>query len=485
LPEQPASEPPVQTEPGEGRKLHPAAVPIWFLYDTGRAILGIIPPLVASGGRLRLVIALVIGSLLLIAPLIRYSRFRYDIKGNTLVVEGGLLSRWRRVLPRERVQSVNVVQKLRHRAFGVVELRIEAVGGKETEAALVAVEPAEADRIRLWASGGELQPEAASELASAEEPAPLARLTGKDLLVAGLTGGRVAVLAALIGYAEQFVGEDSFDAFNALADRVLPGASLFVVISVLATSVLALSLLLSVALTILVYWDFTVRRQEDRLVITRGLLERRRAQVPLRRVQAVSVDENLLRRPFGLASLSLVVAGYTKEGQDSEESSVLLPIAGRDKAWRVATEVLGAPPDLAGIRLVRPPARALVLRMIGPAVVGLVAGTTGWLFAGDAGALGFGILPLGWIAAYLSWRFSGTEVVTGYILIRTGWLVRKTSLVPEPNIQHLRLTRSIFQKAFRVSTVRVNIPGTVRRAADMDAEIAEKWFWDLATSPPA
>ncbi|HEX2178541.1 MAG TPA: PH domain-containing protein [Actinomycetota bacterium] len=479
--EQPASEPPVETEPVEGRKLHPAAVPIWFLYDIGRGILGIIPLLVAGGSRMRLVIALMVGSLMLIAPLIRYSRFRYDIKGNTLVVEGGLLSRWRRVVPRERVQSVNVVQKLRHRAFGVVELRIEAVGGKETEAALVAVEPAEADRIRGWASGGELEPAEAT----ADEPPPLARLTGKDLLVAGLTGGRVAVLAALIGYAEQFVGEDSFDAFNALADRILPGASLVVVISVLATSVLALSLLLSVALTILVYWDFTVRRQEDRLVITRGLLERRRAQVPLRRVQAISVDENLLRRPFGLASLSLVVAGYTKEGQDSEESSVLLPIARRDKAWQVATEVLGAPPDLAGIRLVRPPARALVLRMIGPAVVGLVAGTTGWLLAGDAGALGFVILPLGWIAAYLSWRFSGSSVVPGYVLIRTGWLVRKTSLVPEPNIQHLRLTRSIFQKAFRVSTVRVNIPGTVRAAADMDGEIAEKWFWDLAGSRSA
>lgn len=478
--EQPASEPPVEPEPDEGRKLHPAAVPIWFLYDAGRVIIGFIPLLVVGGARS--ITAVVVGSLLLISPLVRYSRFRYDIKGNTLVVEGGLLSRWRRVLPRERVQSVNVVQKLRHRTFGVVELRVEAVGGKQTEAALVAVEPAEADRIRRWASGGELE---AEEVAAEDEPAPLARLTGKDLLVAGLTGGRVAVLAALIGYAEQFVGEDSFDAFSALADRILPGASLVIAIAVLATSVLALSLLLSVALTILVYWDFTVRRQEDRLVITRGLLERRRAQVPLRRVQAISVNENLLRRPFGLASLSLVVAGYTKEGQDTEESSVLLPIARRDKAWRVATEVLGAPRALAGTRLVRPPARALALRMIGPAVVGPVAGTTGWLLAGGAGALGFLILPLGWIAAYLSWRFSGSSVVPGYVVIRTGWLVRKTSVVPEPNIQHLHLTMSIFQKAFRVSTVRVNIPGTVRRAADMDGEVAQKWFWDLAGSPPA
>jgi putative membrane protein len=477
LQEQPASDPPAEAEPIEGRKLHPAAVPIWFLYDAGRVGIGFIPVLVVGGGLSPFLG--VLAAFMLIAPAIRYSRFRYDIKGNTLVVQGGLFSRWRRVLPRERVQSVNVVQKLRHRAFGVVELRIEAVGGKETEAALVAVDPKEADRIRIWASGGELAPQITPE----DEPPPLARLTGKDLLLAGVTGGRVAVLAALLGYGEQFVGEDPFDTVTGIAERVLPGASLAVAISVLATIVLALSLLLSIALTILVYWDFTVKREEGRLVITRGLLERRRAQIPLRRVQAISVDENFLRRPFGLASLSVVVAGYSKEGQDTDESSVLLPIARREKAWQVATEILGAPPELVGAPLVRPPFRALVLRLIAPALIGLVAGTAGWLLIGSAGALGWVVLPLGWSAAWLSWRFSGSAVLPGYVLVRSGALVRKTSIVPEPNIQHLQLTSSIFQKAFRVSTVRVHIPGTSRRAADMDDQIAERWFWVLAETP--
>ncbi len=315
--EEPPAEPPI----AEGRKLKPSAVPIWFLYDVGKGIFGVVPIFFAGRAAIPFVIA--IGLVLLISPAIKYSRFRYDIQGNNLIVQGGLLGRWRRVIPRERVQSIDVVQKLRHRAFGVIELRIEAVGGKQTEAALVALAPEEAERIRSWASGGK------EELIETppEEPPALARLSGKDLLIAGITGGRVAVLAALIGYSQEYLGENTFDAVTGYAERLLPGASLVVIVSVIAAIVIALSLLLSIALTILIYWDFTVRLEEDRLVITRGLLEKRRAQIPLRRVQAIQVNENFIRRPFGLASLSVVVAGYSSEGSENQESTVLLPLA--------------------------------------------------------------------------------------------------------------------------------------------------------------
>ena len=460
----------------EGLKLRPSAVPIWFLYDVGKGIFGIIPIFFAGPAAIPFVAAM--GLFLLIAPAIKYSRFRYDIQDNTLIVQGGLLSRWRRVIPRERVQSVDVVQKLRHRAFGVVELRIEAVGGKQTEAALVALSPQEAERIRRWASGGKV--EAAGTAEEPEASPVLARLTGKDLLIAGITGGRVAVLAALLGYSQEYVGENTFDRVTGLAERLLPGASLLVVISVLVSVVVAASLLLSIALTILIYWEFTVRMEENRLVITRGLLEKRRAQIPLHRVQAISVNENFIRRPLGLASLSVVVAGYSSEGQENQESSVLLPLAPRAKAWAVATEILGASPRLASVDLVTPPPRSLISRSMLPTAVGLVAGVTGYLVLGGAGAAVFALVPLAWVMTWMSWRCSGYALDSGYVLVRGGIFVRKTSIVPEANIQHLQLTWSFFQKWFRLATVRVHIPGTHRDAANLDSSDASNWFRRLS-----
>ncbi|CAN5783047.1 PH domain-containing protein [soil metagenome] len=472
MPAQPASElPPPEEVEAEGLKLKPSAVPIWFLYDVGRGIFGLIPLFFAGPAAIPFAAAL--GLILLIAPAVKYSRFRYDIRGNTLVVQGGLISRWRRVIPRERVQSVDLVQKLRHRAFGVVELRIEAVGGKQTEAALVALAPEEADRIRSWASGGAVDSAVAAQQVQAP---PLAHLTGKDLLIAGITGGRVAVLAALIGYSQEYFGENSFDQITGYGERLLPGASLVIIISALAAVVIAVSLLLSIALTILIYWDFTVRLEEDRLIITRGLLEKRRAQIPLHRVQAISVNENFIRRPLKLASLSVVVAGYSSEGQENQESTVLLPLAPRATAWRVATDVLGASPELASVDLEAPPARSLARRVIVPSVLGLGSGVAGTLMLGLQGAAAFGIVPLAWLMSWLSWRSLGYALDPGYVLVRGGVFVRKTSVVPDANIQHLQLTWSIFQRWFRLATVRVHIPGTHRSASDLDSSQASRWF---------
>ncbi|HEX2054388.1 MAG TPA: PH domain-containing protein [Actinomycetota bacterium] len=485
MPEPQASESPgsdpghLEAGPEDRRKLRPAAVPIWFLYDASRALLGLVPALVVGGGLSPILV--VVALVLLIGPAIRYSRFRYGIAGNTLVVEGGLFNRWRRVLPRERVQSIDVVQKLRHRAFGVVELRIEAVGGTQTEAALVALLPEEADRVRRWAAGdGQL---AGPGQAGTVEPA-LARLSGRDLLLAGVTGGRVAVLAALLGYGQELLGENSFDRVAALAGRLLPGASLVVVVSLLAVTALTVSLVLSIALTILVYWEFTLRLQESRLVITRGLLERRTAHIPLRRIQAVQVDENFLRRWLGMASLTVVVAGYSAEAQENQENSVLLPLGTIQKAWEVAGSVLGGP-DLSQVPLPRPPGRAVIRRCMVPALAGMLAGAVGFMAAGPPGGAAAAIAPVGCLYAWLSWRSSGNAVVPGFVLVRAGVLVRRTSIVPEANLQHLQLTWSVFQRWFGLATIRLHIPGSLRRASDLDAGVAADWFRRLADGPPA
>lgn len=453
---------------GAGHRLERAAIPVWFLYDTGRLILALIPLIILGGGISTPLLGLLL--FMLIGPAVRYQRFRYYLQETTLVVEGGLLQRWRRVIPKERIQSVDIVEKLRHRAFGVVEVRVETVGGSQTEAALVAVRPEEAERVRYWALG-------TGHHAEETEPAPaLARLTPGRLVLAGITGGRVAVLAVLIGYAQQFVGPDSFEIIGEVAEGFLPRASLWMIAALLVGAVVAVSLLLSIALTVLIYWDHTVRLERDRLVITRGLLDRRRAQIPLRRIQAIQVEQNLARRPFGLASLTVVVAGYSSEGQEGQQSSLLLPIAGRDQAWQVATRILGAAPELARVPLPRTPARSILRRAAVPTLLAAGIGVAAAWQLDIPPSYAVLLIPATWIAAWLGWRARGHALADGYVLIRSGILVHRTTIIPEPKIQHLQLTWSPLQLGLDLATVQVNIPGTGRRALDLDRRQAQRWF---------
>ncbi|MGH2779740.1 MAG: PH domain-containing protein, partial [Actinomycetota bacterium] len=169
--------------PSEPRRLHPAAVAVWFIEDVRRLVLGLVPLLLARRELGLVAVGLIV--VLAVYEAIRWLRFSYRIEGATLVVEGGLVSRYRRALPFARIQSVDVVEKLRHRAFDVVELRVETAGGSETEGSLVALKPPEVDWLRpLLLGEDEVQQ-------SAPLAPPLVALTPGDLVVAALTGGRV------------------------------------------------------------------------------------------------------------------------------------------------------------------------------------------------------------------------------------------------------------------------------------------------------
>ena len=80
-----------------------------------------------------------------------------------------------------------------------------------------------------------------------------------------------------------------------------------------AAALLVAAWLLSTLGAIVTFGGFTVTRDGDRLRIRRGLVSRNEATVPVGRVRAVRVVEGLLRRPFGLASLTVEVTGYAEE----------------------------------------------------------------------------------------------------------------------------------------------------------------------------
>ncbi len=456
----------------EGRRLNPAAILVWTLESAGRFGLAFVLPALNLDGFFRLIG--LVGLIAIVAPsIIRYLRFRYELTEDSLIVQGGLLFQWRRVIPLARVQSVEVVQKLRHRMFDVVELRVEAVGGRQTEAALVALDEKEADLVRSILL--HRSQEAAGD-AGAPEPPPLARLETRDLLLAGVTGGRVAIIALLLGYGQELLPESRV---GALVEQVATSGSrgLLVLIASVA-AVLAVSIVVSLIATVFVYWEFTVRREDDRLVVTRGLLERRRSAVPLHRVQAVVMEENMLRRLLGLASLTVVTAGQAGSQDERQETSTLLPIGRRAAALDLAAKVLEAPPDITELRLTPAPARALLRRLTYVVLPACGAGVAPF-FSWVAGTTGLVVVMAAILVAVLGWRALGHRIEGGYIVVRSGALVRRTTIVRVANIQHLQLTVSPTQRLYKLGTVRIPTAKGKPRAVDLDRPQAESRYATL------
>lgn len=447
---------------------------MWTIESGGRFGLALVVLAINSGGVLRWWILPALAAMVL-PSVVRYLRFNYEVADNALIVQGGLLAQWRRVIPLARIQSVEVVQKLRHRMFDVVELRVEAAGGRATEAALVALDPAEAERLRsILLQRAGLAPGTPDEV----EAPPLAHLNPRELVLAGATGGRVAVIAALLGYGEQFLSDERaalvFDGVRSLSDSGI-------VVALWAVAViLSVAIGISLIATVVVYWDFTVRREDDRLVVTRGLLQRRRAIVPLGRLQAVELHENPLRRALGLASLSVVVAGQAGEDRDGQGTSVLLPIAARPAALSLAGEVLGAP-ETAAARLNPAPPGALARRLAIAGAGGAAALAAGAVAGGALIAVGAGIALVAGGGGVAGWRSLGHTLIGEWVVVRRGALVRTTTILRAANIQHLLLVISPTQRPFGLATLRLRIPRGDPRAVDLPTRSAETRFAELTT----
>lgn len=425
------------------RRLPPAGF-VMLLADGFRA--AILPSLpVFATGRVGFVLA----AFLLFSvggALVYFVRFRYALTGDTMLVQGGMLFRWRRVIPVARVQSVEVVQKLRHRLLGVVELRIEAIGGARTEATIVALPPEEAEHIRSALLHGS-RPE--DEETATEEP-PLAQLAPRDLVVFGATGGRVAILSVLLGNLFQFRPRGVIEEYGETLEGT-PAETLALLVGGLVVGVVVVSVLISIAATVFVFWGFTLRRDGDRLMVTRGLLERRRYVVPLWRVQTVELRENLIRRAFGLASLTVRVAGQAGSSADVSRSSILLPLGSRSEVIGVAERALGAHLDEPALE---PAPRAALFRRLTIGVL-LLAPATG-VAAGIAGRWGLLALlaaPIVGGYCFASWRALGYAAAPGYALVRWGALERKTVLVRMRNIQAPHLSISPLQRPFGLASL--------------------------------
>src|SRR5919107_2826028 len=312
------------------KHLHPAAMIVGGIRTLRRWVSGLVFPgivlLVSQGFNLWTVTLFLLG-LLVVAALaalwgfLSWRATTYAVTGNSFRLRQGVFQRSERTIPLEHVQSVDTVQGIVQRAFGVYEVRVETAGGgaSEPDASLPALSRGATEELRRGIEGARREPVGAEE---APGPEVLRRLSTRDLLLAGATSGQIGVALSLLAVGSQVFDEFFSEAFlRDLVESLAPNA--LVVALILVPAVALAAWLLAIAGTVLAHFGFTLSREGDFLYIKRGLLERREATIPLGRIQAVRISEGFLRQPFGLASLRVESAGY---GEDAGVSAVMVSL---------------------------------------------------------------------------------------------------------------------------------------------------------------
>lgn len=478
----------------KGSRLHPVSL-IFFIF---KAIKDLVYPLLVfiistivrkevnwlwiGGGAVLFLLLLVVISY------ITWYRFVYTIEQGSLHVEHGVFVRKKTWISRDRVQAVNTSAGLIHRMLGLVKLSVETAGGKKPEAVLNAITARESERIRAallphngvagevqtatdgssavneedqQGTDGEVRVGGGSTVpvrmitAQAEEPQQIRVLSLKHLLLFSATSGRVGVIIALFGAAYSQLDDvlDRMINFRGFITSWLNSHTLTagIIVMLFAAGAL-LAWILAIIITSVKEYGFTLRQIGDKLVITRGLLEKKQVTVPVQSIQAIHLTQNILRRPFGLFSVHVVATGYDEKNGTS--SALLFPLiaAAELPDFLQRFVPLYQLPD-SWMRLEK---RSLPSFMIVPLLLSTafvipaviwIPGSYGWFAA---------IVPLFVaVSSWLNYKQTAWSPMNSQLSIQYGGFTKHQALVNRRRIQWNRVSQTPFQLRKNLTTLSV------------------------------
>ena len=417
-------------------------------------------------------------------------KFTYEIDDYEIRIHSGIFIKKKRYIRLERIQSIDITEGIIQRLFSLVKVSIETAGsskGGEAEAELTAITKEEAALFQTLLQASkkkqstsvESSHEVVEEESEVKEGKKLFRLSFGQLCLMAATSGGVGVVfsGAFVLYTQL----SEAIAFTGVYDNVekLARSSMLVVAGLIFFGLL-LAYLVATVRVILKYAYFTVKKSGDELIISRGLLERRRLAIPIDRIQAVRIVENIVRQPFGYATLYVETASGSIQNEGNAKV-MILPIIKKKKIKSVlASFEIDYEVD---VKMKHVPKKAM-RRYIFRALLWSIPFIAISYFFKPFGYIFILWLPLCVALAYASYRAASWSITNKQLTLTFRQIVSKqTYIVHNNKIQSLACKQSDFQRKRLLGTISVfsktGVGPSRGRVIDVEQEdmlCMKEWF---------
>lgn len=417
-----------------------------------------------------LVIAVVaVATFALVLSTLHYWFFRYAILGDSILIRDGIFNRKQLDIGFDRIQAVNTRQNPLYRMLGLTTVTFDSAGSSAEEGYLPAVsnEIAEDLRARIRRTPARTDTSDTDPPAEAAARArPIMQLSAGDIVLAGLSSGRVFLLLALLGplgeLAEREIGDriEETAVIEALSS-MRPDAGLGVLLGLaLVTLLLIVLLLASVIGAFLRYHGFALTADGDVLRSNGGLFTRHEHSVNRIKVQSVAVVQNAILRLFGRLRLRVRQAGG---GRDAGNRDFLVPIARREQVQAIGREIFreecdGAlldwqSPDFQPVSRQYVRSRTLLFGIL----PGCGASALLWPAAGPMALLALAWIPVCALAVRQVHRRLGFAVAAEGLAFRSGFIGSRVVVWLHRKVQRVNVTQSPFQRRMKLATLKLHL----------------------------
>jgi putative membrane protein len=297
------------------------------------------------------------------------------------------------------------------------------------------------------------------------------RIKLRDLVWAGMTSNHLAavlaVLAVGLGFMRDLIPQGAqqkyVTEFTEKAGQWLEqgGTMAVVLLAGGLSGMLLVGMIISVASSLVLFYNFTLSRSGEDLHRAYGLFTRRSSSLPRRRIQVLKIEERMVRRWFHLATLRADTAGggQAQSGESKSGRDVLVPIMKREEVESLLPaffpDMTPDPPDwkqVSRAAISRGTFKGSVLCLLWALV--LVVVRRDWMALWPVG-----LIPVVYWTSLMSYRHLGYWLGEGHFRSRRGWLSRAGHVVPIRNAQSVVIRQTPWDRRHGVSALVVDTAG--------------------------
>ncbi|WP_281164477.1 PH domain-containing protein [Liquorilactobacillus sicerae] len=264
--------------------------------------------------------------------------FKYRFEEDQLVIKQGLFIKKQLIVPYNRIQSIQCQAWFWFKPFGIISLIVETAGTTAKNVKLLAVKRTVYDQLARLRQGKNSQVHSTDQ----QSFRPQFEVATRDIWRFSLTDQSAFVmLIALIAFFDSLKG---WLPKNLLTSR-LETLILSGFVSLLFGGLCLVGVVILAALfkNYICYYHFKVWRQNDDLLVERGLFTRNTLTIPLRRIQAIQIKQNFFRAWLKLASVELILAAGESNANDdtvNDDTFYLLPITDQPQILAILQKLL-------------------------------------------------------------------------------------------------------------------------------------------------
>ena len=387
----------------------------------------------------------------------KWLTFTYWVEDEELKTEYGILFKKKRFVPIERIQNLNYNEGIIHRLFNVVQISIETAGGTTATAdvELTAITKSAADEIEQLIN--QKRKQVVEEEPVGQENNVVYKMKNSKLLLLATTSNSVGVvLAGIVALFSQLVEFIPFERISSQFSFLLQSG--FILVTFIIVIAVFTAWIVSVVMTYLSYYNFTLMYFDERLEITRGLLEKKKITIPVQKIQAIKIVENPIRQLFGYANVTIENAGSSMTSS-SEKKVVLLPFIKKNQIQPILQNIMDISLDVDDSDFSPKRARPLFYRKYVWSVVILTI--IGTVYISNYVLFLLLLIPLLITLGIIQHRNACFKIDGDQLTVQYRAISKVLYIAKHNKVQAFEITQTIFQKYLKIYTGKVYVMGNM------------------------